>query len=343
MLKGANPAREKLALFWHGHFATSNFKVDNVRLMLNQVDLFRQKGAGRFEELLLEVARDPAMLLWLDGNSNRRGKPNENFARELMELFSLGIGNYTENDIKEAARAFTGWHVQDNQFSFTPRAHDADPKVIFGKTGPFGGEEVVTMCAEREAGAEFIAGKLFEFYVHPSPGAPLKKELGQTFTRAGRQVGEFLAALLSSRVFHSAKARRALVAGPADYAVGSLRTLGATAGAKALARAMAAMGQDLLAPPSVKGWDQGQAWLSSATLLERYRFGQAVVGVNEAGKEFNAEVPWPRLGSDLSVIVARFFPEGLPAPVADDLKAAAGGDPKAVVAGCLELPESQFI
>jgi uncharacterized protein (DUF1800 family) len=343
MVRGSSPAREKLALFWHGHFATSNHKVENASLLLRQVDLFRERGSGPFEDLLLEVARDPAMLIWLDGNLNRRGKPNENFARELMELFSLGIGNYGEEDIKEAARAFTGWHVREGKFWFNERAHDGEPKRVFGTTGSFGGEEVARLCAARPACAEFVAQKLFEFYVHPAPGPALRRELGRAYERSGKRTGEFLASLLSSRIFHAPAARRALVASPADYAVGSLRTLAASAGAASVARAMAGMGQDLLAPPSVKGWDPGQAWLSSGTLLERYRFAEGLAVGGAAGKDLNADVPWQRIGTDSQSIIGRFFPEGLPAPIAGDLIAGAAGDPKALVAGSLQLPEYQFV
>ncbi len=338
MLRGTHPAGEKLALFWHGRFATSVRKVENVRLMLRQIDLFRKKGAGPFGDLLLEVTRDPAMLVWLDGNSNRRGQPNENLAREIMELFSLGIGNYNEDDIKEAARALTGWHVKDDEFWNNERAHDTGEKKIFGKTGTFGGEDVVRLCAAQPACAEFIATKLFEYYVHASPSPQLRREIGKAYASSGLKTGDFLVRLLSSRVFYSPRAQRAIVATPADFAVGSLRTLSATASTRAVARAMAAMGQELLAPPSVKGWDLGLSWLSSPTLLSRLRYAAEVCG--EAGKELAADVPWERLRREGPGIRERFFPEGVPA-AADD--GPVEGEPRSVAAACLQLPESQFI
>ena len=144
MLRGNSPARDKLALFWHDHFATSDTKVRDARLMMDQVQLFIRRGPGSFHALLKAMAKDPAMLIWLDGNSNRRGEPNENFARELMELFSLGVGNYTEEDIKEAARAFTGWHVKNRKFWFNQRAHDTGSKTIFGMTGNLDGNDAST-------------------------------------------------------------------------------------------------------------------------------------------------------------------------------------------------------
>jgi uncharacterized protein (DUF1800 family) len=340
MLRGAWPAIDKLALFWHGHFATSDTKIEKPRLMMRQIELFQKKGTGPFEDLLQEVSRDPAMLLWLDNNSNRRGKPNENFARELMELFSLGIGNYTEEDIKQAARAFTGWHVRRGEFWFNRRAHDDREKSVFGKKGTFGGEDVVKLCVETSSCPEFIATKLFEYYVAPDPAPELRTALGKLFASCGRNTGEFLAKLWSSRVFYAASSRRALVSSPADYVVGSLRSLGARANATHLASAMGLMGQDLLRPPTVKGWDTGMAWLNSNTLIARFRFAASLAG----GDELQANVGWDKLEKDgVDGVVARLFPEGLPKAVLAALKEAAGSDLKLAVPGCLQLPEYQYV
>jgi uncharacterized protein (DUF1800 family) len=346
MLLGANPAIEKLALFWHGHFATSVRKVEKANLMMRQVALFREKGTGPFGDLLEGVARDPAMIAWLDGNLNRRGKPNENFARELFELFALGIGNYTERDIKEAARAFTGWHSQGGDFWFNERAHDTGPKTVLGRTGPFGGEDVLRLSIEHEACAGFIAEKLFEFYVRPAPSPELRRELARAYRESGLRTGEFLARLLSSRVFHAPGSRRAIVATPADFAVGGLRTLGARASAKAVASSLADMGQELLAPPSVKGWDMGHAWLSSTTLLARYGFAMGVAGWSDLGalEGLNPRVDWDRLSDGGGrAVIDLFFPEGLPGGVVSELIEGAKGDPRSVAMGCLELPEGQYV
>lgn len=342
MLLGSSPAIEKLALFWHGHFATSARKVDDAKLMLRQIELFRQKGAGPFLDLLGGVARDPAMLVWLDGNSNRRGKPNENFGRELFELFALGIGNYTETDIKEAARAFTGWHVRDGEYWFNERAHDTGSKTVFGRAGEWGGDDILKMSAEHEACARFISGKLFEFYVHPAPGPELRRELASLFRTTGGKTGEFLAKLLGSRVFHSKKARRAVVSSPADYTVGSLRTIGARASAKALAKSMASMGLELLAPPSVKGWAGGEAWLSSTTLLSRFGFAMGVGGESDFGGEpLEVTADWEKVGA--AGPASLFFPEGLPEAIGGDVRAASGGDARTLVVSCLQAPEAQYI
>jgi uncharacterized protein (DUF1800 family) len=346
MLVGANAPLEKLALFWHGHFATSVRKVEKAKLMMRQIDLFREKGTGPFGDLLEGVARDPAMITWLDGNLNRRGKPNENFARELFELFALGIGHYTERDIKEAARAFTGWHARDGHFWFNERAHDTDVKTVFGHSGPFGGEDVLRLSVEHEACAGFIAGKLFEFYVRPGPSPELRRALAKAYRDSGFRTGEFLARLFSSRAFYSAESRRAIVATPADFAVGGLRTLGARASAKAVARSLAEMGQELLAPPSVKGWDMGQAWLSSTTLLARYGFAMGIAGWSGSGAvdDLNPRLDWGRLSEGGGrAVIDLLFPEGLPVDVVAELVSGAKGDPQAVAMGCLELPEGQFV
>jgi uncharacterized protein (DUF1800 family) len=345
MLAGANAPLEKLALFWHGHFATSVRKVESATLMMLQGDLFRRQGAGPFGDLVAGMARDPAMISWLDGNLNRRGKPNENFARELFELFTLGIGHYTEQDIKEAARAFTGWHARDGAFWFNEGAHDAGPKTVLGRTGALGGEDVVRIAVEHEACATFIAGKLFEFYVRPAPSPEFRRELGRAYREDGLRTGDFLARLLGSRIFHSPASRRAIVATPADFAVGALRTLGARANARAVASSLAAMGQELYAPPSVKGWDMGHSWLSSTTLLARYGFAMAVAGSNGPGslEDLSPKVDWGELTAGGRSLVDLFFPEGLPAAVTAELIEGSRNDPRALAMGCLELPECQFV
>jgi uncharacterized protein (DUF1800 family) len=345
MLFGANPAREKLTLFWHGHFATSQRKVEDAGLMVDQVALFRERGAGSFLELLQAVSRDPAMLVWLDGNLNRRGQPNENYARELMELFSLGIGNYTEADIKEAARAFTGWHVKERRFWLNDRAHDPGEKRVFGKTGPFGGEDIVRLCVEHAASPRHIASKLYAYYVQPAPGPELREALGRKLRASGFEIGPFLTALLSSRAFHAPGARRSLVAAPVDFTVGTLRTLGGRASPSAVVKAVAAMGQELYAPPSVKGWDTGMAWLSSTTLLGRYNFALSVVGTEgvRESRDLAAAIPWDRLPATPGGMVARLFPEGLAPATEQAVLAGADGTPRSVTAACLQLPEYQFV
>jgi len=288
------PASEKLALFWHGHFATSFEKVGSAGWMWGQYRLFRERGAGPFRELLLEVSRDPAMLVWLDGNSNERGRPNENYAREILELFSLGVGNYGEKDVQEAARAFSGWHLKEGRFWFNARAHDGGEKEIFGKRGAHDGGDVVELCVEHPACPRFLAAKLLRFYVAPEPPPEWIEEFAQTLVDEQQVVGASLRRLFASKLFFSTRARGGLIASPVDFCVGALRRLRARASWQAVAAATADMGQALFAPPSVKGWDGDRAWINSRTLLERARFAAAAA---YGEKPLAASVGWGSLVS----------------------------------------------
>ena len=340
------PLRKKLALFWHGHFATSVAKVKDARLLLDQLALLRELGEGEFLYLVLGVAQDPAMIIWLDGNRNRRGNPNENFARELIELFTLGIGNYTEEDIREAARAFTGWHVKRGEFLLNMRAHDPGEKRLFGGGGVRDGLDVIHRCVQRNESSCFIASKLFRFFVHPRPGNRMVEDLGERFRACRRHTGRFLRELFASRVLYAAVVRRSLVASPVDFVIGTLRTLGAGASASETARHLADMGQDLLRPPRVKGWDGGRAWIHSGSLLARLRFAMEICEIESSLK---ASVPWAalRTGEGESVpdsIVNRLFPgerlEGLRRQVRT---LADQDDLVAVLAMCLQSPEYAMV
>jgi uncharacterized protein (DUF1800 family) len=338
-VRAARPLREKVALFWHGHFATSIAKVEKPALMVPQNRLFLDHGLGPFEDLAQAVARDPAMLVWLDSNDNRRGRPNENFARELMELFTLGLGGYSEADVKEAARAFTGWHVQGVDFFFDADKHDAGSKTVFGRAGAWDGGDVVSMCARRPECAAFVARKLFEFFVHRDPEPALVDALGASFRERGLRVGEWLAMLLRSRVFHSPRARRAQIKSPVEFAVGLVRQVGATVDGKAMARAVSAMGQSLFAPPTVKGWDGGRAWVGAASLLARVNFAAAV-----------SRAPKLALSPDtpLDAILAALVDAAIPAAARDRLTKHANSihDPdtrlRATIRLTAALPESHL-
>ena len=340
MLRGNIPARDKLALFWHDHFATSDTKVRDARLMMDQVRLFLRQGAGPFQALLKAMAKDPAMLIWLDGNSNRRGEPNENFARELMELFSLGVGNYTEEDIKEAARAFTGWHVKDRRFWFNQRAHDTGAKTIFGISGNFDGNDVIRACLQKRVCAEFIAEKLFNYYLGTPVSGELRKALGELYLASAHNIGSLVEKLVSSREFYSAHARRSILSSPVDFTIGTLRTLGAAAGAERLPVEMSRMGMDILRPPSVKGWQKGKAWLNSNTLLSRYRFANTLAGSTEN----DPRIPWDKLKKEgVEGIFSLLFPEGLDEKIRKTIVGETGNDLKLMVTALVELPEHQYI
>ncbi|QJW94579.1 DUF1800 domain-containing protein [Frigoriglobus tundricola] len=280
MIEGGHPLREKLTLFWHNHFATSYAKVRSTKLMYEQNVTLRKHALGRFPAFLLDMSKDTAMLVWLDSNRNVKGAPNENYAREVMELFSLGVGNYTEKDIQEAARALTGWHhdTEVTRFEFNRDLHDPGEKTIFGKTGKWTGEDVVRLCCERDACARFLVAKLYTFLVSETPPpkgllAPLETE----FRASGYDIAALVKAVLGSNLFFSEHAYRKRVKWPVECALGAINA--AVPGRVPLQDVtdpLAKMGQALFAPPNVKGWRTGTDWLNSATLLARNNFAERV-------------------------------------------------------------------
>ncbi len=272
------PLQEKLTLFWHGHFATSAEKVRNPHLMHKQNETLRQHATGNFRELVLAVCRDPAMCEYLDGNSNRSGKPNENFARELMELFTMGEGNYTEQDVKESARAFTGWGVRGEEFLFRPVQHDNGVKNFLGQHGNFDGGDIVRIIFEQPVTARFVCKKLWEFFAYENPEAEIVDGLAEIFRRADYELKPVLAVLFASQAFWSPKAVRAQVKSPVQLVVGSMRLLNAEIRPeRAVVGSMRLMGQDLFYPPDVSGWKGGKDWINTSTLLVRQNFANAIV------------------------------------------------------------------
>lgn len=279
MLNGPHPLREKLTLFWHNHFATSVDKVQQPALMLKQNQTLRQRGLGKLGPLLVEMSRDPAMLIWLDGVTNVKGRPNENFARELMELFSLGVGNYTEPDIRAAARAFTGWQVDGATSAFRTELHDAGVKTVFGQKGKWQGEDIVKLVLKKPACALYVVRKFYRYYISELsvPPASLLQPLADEFRKSDYDIAALLRTMLASRHFFSAYAYRQRIKDPTELAVGAVRALlPGPVPPSALLPRLKGMGQELLAPPSVKGWDGGQTWLNTVTVLARHNFAQAV-------------------------------------------------------------------
>ena len=278
MVHTRRPLVEKMAFFWHGHFATGVGKVGNAQWMAQQNQIFREHGLGRFGDLLQRVARDPAMLSYLDGGSNRKAHPNENFAREVMELFTTGLGPYSEKDVQEGARAFTGWQVKDGVFAFNAGEHDDGSKTFLGKSGRFDGSDILRILAEHPATAQRICQKLFAFYAYDDPAPKALEPLVRAWNDSGGSIREVLRALFLSEAFSSPKAWRAKIKSPAEYVIGTIRALGGTVTPRAMSPLMARMGQDLFNPPSVKGWDGGRAWISTSSLFERFNFAAAVTG-----------------------------------------------------------------
>ena len=283
MTASANPLVEKLTLLWHNHFATSNAKVDSVPLMAAQNDLLRRESLGSFRPVLHGISKDVAMLLWLDSNSNRKRHPNENFSREVMELFSLGVGNYSEHDIQEAARAFTGWHVRDGEFWFNAIQHDTGEKVVFTKRGNFDGGEVVELCLEHPACPRFLAFKLLRQFVEPSPSKEHIDALAARIRQHNFEWRPILRELFASRLFFSEPARQSIIKSPVELLLGAVRQLKAKPNLQSLARLSAELGQDVFEPPTVKGWDGGRLWISSTTLIQRANFATALLKSNQLG------------------------------------------------------------
>lgn len=291
MLSTPAPLLEKMTLFWHGHFATSASKVEEAKLMQRQNDLLRQYALGDFSQLLLEISRDPAMLLYLDSATNRKAHPNENYAREIMELFCLGEGNYTEQDIRELARCFTGWEIKRNKFRFNRYQYDGGTKMVLGTRGELTGEEGVEVVVSQEAAPQFIVAKLIRFFVMDEP--PASKELIEPLAREMREnemrIAPTVRRILSSNLFFSPHARGRKIRSPVELGVGFLRCLEGSTDAYALADSLEQLGQGLYYPPSVKGWDGGRTWINSSTLLgranlfhrllsgDKTRFGKATI------------------------------------------------------------------
>jgi hypothetical protein len=291
MLYTPHPLGEKLTLFWHNHFATSNRKVNNARYMLGQYELMRRHALGNFRALVREMSHDPAMMVWLDTVQSRRQMPNENYARELMELFSLGINNYrrpgarnyTEQDIREAARAFTGWQLQNGRAVFRSADHDDTEKVVLGRRGRWQADDIVRICLEQESAPYFITAKLFRCLVSETmPATPeLLEPLAVEFRRSDYDFGALVERVLRSNLFFAPLVYRSRVKAPVDFAVGIIRALEGRQGTLGLAQALEGLGQRLFYPPSVAGWDGGRAWLNGQTLLFRQNLALALTSTQD--------------------------------------------------------------
>jgi hypothetical protein len=273
------PLQEKMVLFWHGHFTSGYREVRSWRDLYVQNQLFRENALGRFRDLLVAISRDPAMLKYLDNARNVKTSPNENYARELMELFTLGEGKYDERDIKEAARAFTGWGVDVDGFRFYPRRHDFGTKTLFGSKGRFDGEDVIDVLLRHPSSSRWMARCLLEFFVVPDPLSEEIEELAAVLRESKFDFRESLRHLFKSDLFYSDRARFAQIKSPVDLVVGAVRALEMeTVNPAGLWAQCRSMGQNLFQPPNVKGWDGDADWITTNTLFARYNFGVKLVG-----------------------------------------------------------------
>jgi hypothetical protein len=294
MLYTTRPLEEKMTLFWHGHFATSFAKVNDPGFMFAQNQLLRSRAVGSFETMLVEVSRDPAMLFWLDNAFSVKEAPNENYARELMELFSLGIGNYTETDVKEVARCFTGWTYRGTGFGFVQGIHDTGPKTVLGHAlapgrGVEDGLDVCRILAGHPACAPFLARKLWRFFGAGEPPERVRDAMVAAYRANGFSIREMLRTMLLSDEFFARAATDEQIKSPLEVYVGTLRSLEASReivefeGFRFFIFHTIAMGQMLFFPPTVKGWDGGRKWVNTSTLLARYNFANAVATIRGPG------------------------------------------------------------
>ena len=299
MVTTDNQLEEKLALFWHGLFATGYAKLNQASALTNQINTFRRNALGSFRTILVELSKDPAMIIWLDNHDNHKDDINENYGRELLELFSMGIGNYTEDDVKECARAFTGWTLGNAEymstrasrdsiwpysrinwhFNYREYDHDDGEKTFLGHTGNFNGDDIIDIIVQQEATARFISTRLFQYFAADEvddAGEAVIEEMIQSYFASDYEIRSVLRTLFNSAYFKSEEARFARVKGPVELVVGAVRMAGTyqqpTFGADQLARQTMYMGQGIFQPPSVEGWHEGAEWIDSGALVERVNF-----------------------------------------------------------------------
>ncbi|WP_316795817.1 DUF1800 domain-containing protein [Pedobacter agri] len=280
MINTESPLREKMTLFWHGHFACRN---NNPMYAQQLNNIQRQHGLGSFRTLLVEVSKSPAMLQYLNNQQNKKGKPNENFARELMELFTLGRGNYTENDIKESARSFTGWsYDKDGAFIFRKTQHDDGTKTFFGKIGNFEGENIIDIILEKPETATFISKKVYKFFVNDNPNDAHIKELADHFYNSKYNINELMRKLFTSEWFYNPENVGTKIKSPAEFLIGLSREFFVTYNKpQVLIQLQSSLGQYLFNPPNVAGWPGGQNWIDSSSLMLRMRIPSLVLNDGE--------------------------------------------------------------
>ncbi|MDE3009548.1 MAG: DUF1800 domain-containing protein [Pseudomonadota bacterium] len=279
MLRTRHPLVEKMALFWHGHFATHEDKVRDWRKMLQQLELFQRQGLGNFRSLMIAVAQDPAMLAFLDAGVNVKGRPNENFAREIMEMFTMGVGHYSEHDIREAARAFTGWNYEGARFVVRADQHDDGDKEVFGQHGAFDGVQVIDLILQQPATADYLAGRIYRYLVREEADAATVHRLGEVLRANHYDIAPLLETILLSRDFYSSASTGTRIKSPVELVVGTYHRLGLheIPGMPDFNEVTRALGQHLLHPPTVAGWAYGAGWITPGLLMERGNFAHDVL------------------------------------------------------------------
>ena len=308
MFSTRRPLEEKLTLFWHGHFATGENKVRDYRMMVRQNEMLRARASGAFRDLLVGILKDPAMLVYLDNGENVKKHPNENFGRELLELFTMGVGNYTERDVREAARAFTGWTNDVLAFRFDADQHDFGQKTFLGRTGTFDGEDIIDAILAQPVTAEFVAAKIYRFFVRDEIAGPVKADLGRTYRDSGYQMKPLLKRILLSKDFYSPPAFATQIKSPVHLVVSTYRkmSLGQVPTIPDFGRMTSGLGQSLFDPPNVAGWAGGRTWITPSTLLNRGNLFRGVLFPDVKGFR-----PPDRAMSATDARVGQRFVEGL--------------------------------
>ena len=335
MAYGPHPLQEKLALFWHGHFTTSVGDGISALFIWRQNELLRRMAAGNFRAFVKAIARDPAMLNYLNNQQNRRAHPNENFARELMELFTMGEGSgYTEQDIKEAARAFTGWQHAGPDYRFNPIQHDWDKKTFFGKSGNFNGDDVIDLILDHPACPKFVATKLFRHFAYEDVEPELAESLANLFRLSGFELRPLLRVILKSRAFYSEKSIGQQIKSPLQLLAGTIRLLDLQIPhVERMRKALDQMGQVPFYPPNVKGWPGGQAWVNATTLLVRQNSCASLASGKYPGRGAATPPEWtPEPGTPPEKIVDAWVARMIQRPLDADkrqplIDALGGGTP----------------
>jgi uncharacterized protein (DUF1800 family) len=291
MIETPHPLQEKMTLFWHGHFSTNGGALKQPRLMREHVQLLRHHALGSFAPLLQALARDPALLQWLGADANRKAAPNENFVGPLLETFTLGSGQFSDDDVHEAARAFTGWFVLRDRLRYIPREHDEGTKQILGQTGEFTGEDVIRIVLEQPATPRTLVRELYRWLICETqePSDDLIAPLAESFA-ADYDISTVLEMILRSNLFFSSHAYRQRIKNPVEFAVGIVHALEGMVSTTALAEDVAGLGQDLCHPPTVQGWPGGRHWIDSVTLTRRHNLASALLqGGDPYGNKLD---PW---------------------------------------------------
>ncbi|MHC4694372.1 MAG: DUF1800 domain-containing protein [Planctomycetota bacterium] len=309
MILTPHPLLEKMTLFWHSHFAINSAKVKNARLMQKNIHLLRSQALNSFQALLKGISRDPAMLIWLGAEANRKARPNENFARTLMETFTLGPGNFTEKDVQEAARAFTGWFVLMSRLRYIPREHDDNIKQILGQKGKFTGDDVIRIVLEQQATAKTLVRGLYNWLISETedPNAELIAPLAKSFAK-DYNILKLVEKMLRSNLFFSPVAYRRRIKCPVEFALGIVKGLEAVVSTTQLAGDLADLGQNLYHPPTVKGWIGGRRWINNATMVARHNLALALLqGSGPYGDKLNPKTVAKKHGFSTPESTARFL------------------------------------